>query len=275
MLKIFIKLLIPFKMIFEEVKLSFQPIQPWSEILVAYLSQMGYDSFCETDSGLNAYIESEQFSAEKLHKLISSIDTEVSFVHQKLKDENWNSKWESNFTPVVIDNRCAIRASFHEPIDVEHEIVITPKMSFGTGHHATTSGMVRAMMDLDFDNINVLDMGCGTSVLAILASKLGAKNIVAIDINEWAFENSLENLTVNGVENVQVLCGDAELINNQFDVILANINRNVLLNDMNIYSKALVQNGIILFSGFYRHDLDLMIETANSNNLDFCFISSD
>ena len=254
-------------MIFKQVNLKFKPVNPWSDILIAYLADSDYDSFEETENGLKAFVQTDRFSGEKLNQVLSDLGVEVKYEVQNLKQENWNAKWESNFKPVIIDDRCGIRASFHPPLDVKHEVVITPKMSFGTGHHSTTFGMMKTMMDLDFNNKKVLDMGCGTAVLAILASMLKAKEILAIDIDEWAYTNSLENIQINDVNNIKVLQGGSELIKESFAIILANINRNVLLCDMGVYSKALAKNGDILLSGFYTEDLTLITEKSNECGL--------
>ena len=250
-----------------EVNLSFNTPSQWNDIFIAFLSDLGYDSFHETDDGLRAYIKSDNFSVEQIDDILKNIQTDVSYSYKLLENINWNAKWESDFKPVIIDKSCGIRASFHDPLEVEYEIVITPKMSFGTGHHATTSGMMRAMMNINFSKKNVLDMGCGTSVLAILASKLGANHVTAIDIDEWAFTNSKENLLLNHIKNVDVKQGASNLISGPYDVILANINRNVLIEDMFVYAKALSEDGILLLSGFYTHDLDIINQKANENML--------
>lgn len=256
-------------MIFKQINLKFYPVSPWSDILIAYLAELDYNSFEETDDGLKAFVETDKFFEEKLKQVLSDLDVKVEYEVHILKQENWNAKWESNFKPVIIDDRCGIRASFHPPLEVKHEIVITPKMSFGTGHHSTTSGMMKTMMDLDFSNKKVLDMGCGTAVLAILASKLKAKQILAIDIDEWAYTNSIENVEINQADNIEVLQGGSEHIKDNFDIVLANINRNVLLSDMDVYSNSLVKNGDILLSGFYTEDLALISEKSNDCGLTF------
>ena len=256
-------------MAFKQITLKFEPLSPWSDILVAFLSDQNYDSFEETEYGLKAFIDRNHFSEAKLQKVLSDIDVLVHYEVEDLKQENWNAKWESSFKAVLIDKRCGIRASFHSPLDVEHEIVITPKMSFGTGHHSTTFGMMKTMMDLDFSEKKVLDMGCGTAVLAILASKLKSNKVTAIDIDQWAYDNSIENIQINQVNNISVLLGGSELITEKFDIILANINRNILLNDIHVYSDAMEMNGDILLSGFYTEDLPLITKKANQCGLSF------
>jgi ribosomal protein L11 methyltransferase len=186
-----------------------------------------------------------------------------------LKDENWNRKWEENFQPITIGD-IHVRASFHAPQPAKREIIIEPKMSFGTGHHATTSLMIQEMLKTDCTGRNVLDMGCGTSILAILASMLGAKEVTAVDVDDWAVENSKENLNRNEIKNVTVLKGDAEIIGERpFDVVLANINRNVLLNDMWVYSRSLNRGGRLLLSGFYEEDVKQIKKAAEENGLTF------
>ena len=254
-------------MVYTEVTFEFSSLEPWREILVAYIAEIDFESFEDTDSGVKAYIPSLSFDEAKLKQVCDDLGLEVKFTFKDIEDENWNEKWETNFQTVVIDNRCGIRASFHQPLDVEHEVIITPKMSFGTGHHATTFGMMANMLSIDFKGKRVLDMGCGTAVLAILAEKLGAKDVLAIDIEEWAFNNSKENTEVNGSKNIRIDLGGAEKINGQFEVILANINRNVLLTDIKLYAQHLNSGGSILLSGFYDQDLTLIKEEAFKNNL--------
>lgn len=247
---------------YKEVIFEINPIEPWRDILLAHLGELPYDSFVEEENGLKAYILSEEFDKAVLDKLCDRLDAQFSFLIKDLKQQNWNTVWESEFEPVRVGDTCGIRADFHEPLAVQHEIIITPKMSFGTGHHATTFGMMQQMLQMDFTNKRILDMGCGTAVLAILAEKLGATDIQGIDIDEWAYNNALENLHMNGCENIQLVIGGAEKIESVFDGILANINRNILLNDMPQYAAALKASGFILFSGFYTEDLALIKETA-------------
>lgn len=254
---------------YTKVIFAFQPLEPWSEILIAYLSELNFESFEETSEGIIGYILENDFDKAHIQQICEKLDCPISFTNETVKQENWNSKWESSFEPIIIDDFCGIRADFHDSIEVENEIIITPKMSFGTGHHSTTEGMIRAMRYIDFEGKKVLDMGCGTAVLAILAEKLGANSIQAIDIEEWAFKNAIENTQKNDCEQIDVFFGGSEKIEGNFEVILANINRNILLSDMSIYSTHLKRNGLILFSGFYQSDLDLIKEQASKNNLDY------
>jgi ribosomal protein L11 methyltransferase len=244
------------------------------EILIAYLAEAGFDMFEETEVGLKAFVGEENFDERMFEDEVVSKFENISYSVSQIPQQNWNEVWEKNFEPMQIGD-VYIRAPFHESrAGVKHELIIEPKMSFGTGHHATTSLMIMEMQKTDFNGKTVLDMGCGTSLLAILASRLGAKNIVAIDIDDWAVENSRENCVRNNVSNVEVLKGDAASIKGKvFDVILANINRNVLLADMKAYAGAMPAGGEILFSGFYETDMEAIREGAESNGL--VFRSSD
>ena len=179
---------------YKEVIFSFQPLQPWSEILVAYLSELDFESFEDINQGVRAYIKEDDFNFSEIESICSQFDCKIDINHKVIKHENWNAKWESDFQPITIGSKCGIRADIHEPLEVEYEIIITPKMSFGTGHHATTYGMIELMLALNFFDKIVLDMGCGTAVLAILADQLGAKKVVAIDIEECAYNNALERI---------------------------------------------------------------------------------
>jgi ribosomal protein L11 methyltransferase len=241
------------------------------EILMQELANIGYESFVDTDNGLLAYINSRNFDAKELDNLTTLADMRIGNVHFKwdlIKDQNWNQEWENNFSPVLIDNKCFVRATFHKPnTKVQYEIVIEPKMSFGTGHHETTSLMIEQMLDLPFKNKKVLDMGCGTAILSILAAKLEASSVLAIDIDEWAYRNALENITLNDISRIKVLQGDKSNIpETEFDIILANINRNILLEDMDSYSKHLITNGTLLLSGIYNSDVTMITESAKTQN---------
>ena len=241
-----------------ELICEFKQDELLSEILVAELSVLGFESFTETGEGINAYIPSHLFAEEPLYQLhiIKSRPAEVSFSFNTIKDKNWNEIWESNYSPVIFKGKCAVIAPFHKKIDsVDMNIIIEPKMSFGTAHHETTA----LMIDLIFANLpinkKVLDMGCGTGILAILASKLGAKSVEAIDNDEWAFKNALENVSKNNLNNVNVYLGDAGLLTGKlFDTIIANINKNILMRDIPDYSAALTYRGKLLLSGFYEND---------------------
>ena len=243
-----------------------------SDILIALLSDFGFEGFIEEDNTLTAFIGREITTETDMNDFFATLpffdvlDINIGIQEQK----NWNEECEKNFfTPIKIGNRCLIRSSFHDAGEkVEYEILVDPKMSFGTGHHATTYLMVEALLDMDMKEKNVLDMGCGTGILAILAAKKACQSITAIDIDEWAYKNTLENITINKVDGIEVLLGGAELLSNQqFDVIIANINRNILLEDMHAYAQVLKPKGIILFSGFYSEDLPLITSEAAKYNM--------
>ena len=254
-------------------KITAENTQEIIDILVAELNEIGFESYDEIDKGLNAYIVENLFNIEKVKQLqVNDIpDTNIEYSFKVIKTQNWNAVWEKNFDPILIEDKCLIRAPFHkETPKVKFEIIIEPKMSFGTGHHETTYLMLKTMLDLDFKDKNVLDMGCGTGVLAILASLKGAHKITAIDIDEWAYNNTLENIEKNNCSNISVFQGDANLLKEQkFDIIIANINRNILLNDIKQYSKVLKSGGTLLLSGLYDKDLPMIKEETSNNNIDY------
>jgi len=230
--------------------------------------------FEETTEGLKAFVAEGNYDETKLEEEVISKFADISYSVSQIEQQNWNEVWEKNFEPMQIGD-VFIRAPFHESRPgVKYELIIEPKMSFGTGHHATTSLMILEILKTDFKDKTVLDMGCGTSLLAILASKLGAKNLLAIDIDEWAVENSIENCGRNNVSNIEVIKGDATGIKGrQFDIVLANINRNVLLEDMKAYASSLRPGGEILFSGFYETDIEVIQKEAEKNG--FSLLNSD
>jgi ribosomal protein L11 methyltransferase len=240
------------------VHLHFSPLVPFRDIIIAVLDQEGYDSFEETPTGLKAYILAKDFDPSALENLAIWQQQELTWQYhtEKLDTLNWNEEWERNYQPVFIEDRLHIRAPFHPAMPgYQHEIVIEPKMSFGTGHHQTTRLMATLMFSLSWPNQTVLDMGTGTGVLAILAEKLGAKNILAIDNFEWAAENTKENAQRNNCTKVEARLGDADsLQGHNFNVVLANINRNVLLKDMPVYGQTLEKGGSLLLSGFFESD---------------------
>ena len=245
------------------------------EIVVALISDLGYDSFEDTETGVNAYIKKDDFIHAGLDLALSNIDKDIIRTHVSIKlieGKNWNEVWESSFEPVFLNENCVVRASFHK-IDPKPEIdiLVDPKMAFGTGHHQTTYLAAQELFEQKLRNKTVLDMGSGTGILSILASKLGAKNIVAIDNDEDAFKSAKENIKKNKTTNIKALLGDAKLLAKQedFDLIIANINRNILLRDMPYYENVLNKKGVIMFSGFYKVDLPLIMEKAQELGLKF------
>lgn len=247
-----------------------QPLQPATDILMAELSELGFESFVEQEDGFAAYIQKQDWNEKILEDvyLLKQPDFNIKYRMEEIAPENWNQAWESNFNPINIDNQVYIRAPFHEKNSFPIDLLIEPKMSFGTGHHETTHLMVQHLLQIDLNHKEVLDMGCGTAVLAILAEKLGAVKVDAIDIDFWSYENSLENLERNHCQKISVYQGDATLLQQQqYDVIIANINRNILLQDMENYVKVLKNNGLLLLSGFYTEDIPYIEEKAKALHL--------
>ncbi len=260
-----------------EVDFKIQPKQPATDILITSLCDIGFDSFVETEHGTCAYIPENLFSEEQLRKndLFNNPEFKISYTCRNIASQNWNSEWEKNFDPVQINDQCLIRAPLHESVQgIRYEIIIEPKMSFGTGHHETTSLMADKMLSTCIDNIknkDVLDMGCGTGVLAILASKIGAKSVTAIDNDQWAYTNTCENIQVNNCPEIQTFLGDAEMLKaRSFDIILANINKNILLQDLPAYYQSLKTGGNILMSGFFTTDTPELKKRAESLGFKFC-----
>lgn len=256
-----------------EVNFTIEPFEEYiSDVLAAQLGEIGFDSFVSTLEGLNAYIIKSAFEEQKLKELLEEFPFEAIINYKVIQVEikNWNEEWEKNFfQPIVIGNECVIHSSFHKDVPkAQYDIVIDPKMAFGTGHHETTSLMISEILQMNLKDKTVLDMGCGTAVLAILASMRGATNILAIDIDKWCTDNSTENIEINNISNITVQLGDADLLKGlKFDVILANINRNILLNDMESYSSCLDAGNELFMSGFYKEDIPLIEAEATRNNL--------
>ena len=245
-------------------------IQTAIDILVAELGQVGFESFTENPDGVDAYIQKADWNASLLDdiQILESEEVTFSYDVKEIEQVNWNEEWEKNFEPIVIADQVSIRAPFHENPGLKYDIVIEPKMSFGTGHHETTHLMIQHLMELDLQGKKVLDMGCGTGILAIFAEMKGATALDAIDIDDWCYENSLENVERNNCQHISVFEGDASLLKpDAYDVIIANINRNILLKDMSVYEDSLKENGILLLSGFYTEDIEKINESAESNGL--------
>lgn len=254
-----------------EVSIEINP--DFTEILTAELAEIGFESFVETDEGLNAYIPAEDFSEELLNEIIAKYQntTAIACSWQTLERKNWNEEWEKSYEPIEVEDKIRVRASFHEP-DTRfiHDLLITPKMSFGTGHHETTWLVMKEQLDLNHEGIDIMDVGCGTGILAILGRKLGAKAILAFDIDEWAVENTYENFSLNSVtaatEIIQGTIHDVST-DRQFGGILANINRNILLNEIPRYVQYLLPGGWLVVSGFYTADQADIENCAKENGL--------
>ena len=257
---------------------SFQlaPYEPWNEIITAYLADVGFESFVDVDPILKAYIPSENLIPEEIDSIILKLATEKDLIECKysyveIKQQNWNALWESQFEPVYVNNQLLIKAPFHTDLNFNGLIVeIEPKMSFGTGHHQTTFLMCQEMMAMNLKGTSILDMGAGTGVLSILAEKLGADYIEAVEIESWSAENCAENATRNECSRIVSLFGDFDVVTNrEFDVILANINKNVLKSHLVFYASKLKENGQLLLSGFFTTDNEELIDLAEKEGLNF------
>ncbi|KAA3650323.1 MAG: 50S ribosomal protein L11 methyltransferase [Bacteroidetes bacterium] len=262
-----------------ECKFRLNPFEPYNEIIVAQLSELGFESFAETNDEVLAYIQLAEFN-ESIKNACSEMafqGVEIAFEMKEIPKENWNQKWENSFEPVLIDDFCIIRAPFHQAkSDFKHEIIIEPKMSFGTGHHATTQLMVKLMSSIKIEGSKVIDMGSGTGVLAILAAKMKASQVDAIDIEEWAFENIQENIERNDTLMVKPYLGGAEVLNQMnktYDVFLANINKNILLRDIPLYDLKINKGGSLLLSGFFVFDAEELVLFMEKMN--YKLLSSD
>ncbi|MDG3583772.1 50S ribosomal protein L11 methyltransferase [Galbibacter pacificus] len=258
--------------IYLEYTFSVNPAEPGNEILIAELGYAGFESFVENEEGVVAYIQKNEWTPDVLEtvEIIKNESFKVNFTYKEIAQQNWNAEWEKNFHPIEVDGLCTVRAPFHEKPSTKYDIIIEPKMSFGTGHHETTHMMIQFLLKNNLQGKKVLDMGCGTGVLAILAEKEGATNIDAIDIDRWCFENAVENITRNNCEHIKVYEGDASLLNNKnYDVIIANINRNILLEDIPIYISCLNNDGILLLSGFYKDDIPKIKDRCEQFSLKF------
>ena len=247
-----------------------------SDIIISELCDIDFESFDTQSEYIKAYITEDKFNMSKIenNEIINNLKKEynIRFSIQKIENKDWNAEWEANFQPIVIKDIVCIRGSFHPKNEnCKYDVVINPKMSFGTGHHSTTALMLEHISETISEGNNVLDMGCGTSLLGIFASMIGAKEVIGIDIDEWAYNNSLENLELNNISNLKVLLGDADRLKelDKFNVVLANINRNILLNDMHYYIDHLEAGGNLIMSGFYTQDLKLIRDEAERLGLKY------
>jgi ribosomal protein L11 methyltransferase len=249
------------------IQITFSDLQPeQQDVLIAHLAEAGYEGFEENESELKAFIPEKDYDKELLQEIVFKY--QLLFTQQLIPEQNWNAVWESNFRTVIIDDFAGIRANFHETIKgVEHEIIITPKMSFGTGHHATTMMMMRQMKKIDFAGKTVFDFGTGTGILAILAEKLGAQKIIAADNDEWSIANAEENIKRNNCKHIQLVKADSIIDDSKYDIILANINKNVLVDNLPALSAQLWPNGILLLSGLLAEDETDMLAVAGKFSL--------
>ena len=258
---------------YKKITIVISPFQEWlRDIITSQLANIGFDSFVDTKTGVDAYIPAVQYDKGELNAVLDEFSEDFSFdvKSELIEDRNWNEEWEKNYyKPLVVANKCVIRAPFHKEFPhMEYEIVIEPNMAFGTGNHETTTMMLEYILKQDLSNKTVLDMGCGTGILGILCSMKGAKHITAIDIDQWSFDGTLGNTKLNKVFNIDVKLGDANLLGDEkYDLILANIQRNVLLNDLPAYNNVLNNGGMLIMSGFYSEDIPVIKEKAESLKL--------
>jgi ribosomal protein L11 methyltransferase (prmA) len=255
-----------------EYDFTVSPTEMGAEILMAELAEVGFDSFEDTPTGIKAYIPKDSWNEHILQDiyLLSNPEFTISYQITEIEQVNWNEEWEKNFSPIVVEDLCTVRANFHPVPNTRYDIVITPKMSFGTGHHETTYMMLQQLLPLSLEGTKVLDMGCGTGILAIMAALRGARDITAIDIDPWCVENATENVQQNDCSFITIKEGDVSLIaGEQYNLILANINRNILLSDIPAYTQALLPQGLLLVSGFYEEDLPAIKEKCQEVGLTY------
>jgi ribosomal protein L11 methyltransferase len=241
-----------------------------AEFLISYLSELGFEAFHEDDNEFRAYVEKSIFDEQQFKEVLAKVPVDAdltNYLIENQEDKNWNEEWESNFHPVYIGDMITVRAPFHHiEVSTPYEIIIQPKMSFGTGHHETTAGMMEMMCEQDFKGKSVIDMGCGTAILSVLAEKLGAHIVIAIDNDPVCTENSAEIISLNHCKYINVNEGDAETLKTiTADILLANINRNILLNDIHRYRQVLFSGGLLMLSGFYTHDFAIIDEECRKN----------
>ena len=255
-------------MIYKAYFFAFDPYSTENaEVLTALLDKFGFEGIHETEETLVGYIPAEYmpvYAIDEISSALSKFNCDLNYTIEDIAEQNWNELWESNFEPVIIDTRCVVRAPFHKQFpDILYQITIEPKMSFGTGHHYTTRMMMEKIIETNIKGKHVLDMGCGTAVLSILASFCGAATVTALDNDKWAYENSLENIRKNNCNNIEVILGGKESIpESKFDLILANINRNILIDQMGIYSLSVEKNGMLIISGILLEDIEILKHKA-------------
>ena len=256
-----------------EVRFSFSSDEEYvKDLLSSELGDLGFESFSSDDEGLVGYVQAPLFDESALKNALAdfAFDPNVRYEAKDAEDKDWNEEWEKNyFQPIVIGDECVVHGSFHKNVpSAKYDIVINPKMAFGTGYHATTTLMMRALLRLDVTGKRLLDMGCGTAILAILAAKKGAKEVVGIDIDEWAYENAKENIVMNGTPDIELRLGGAEALKTEtFDVVLANINRNILLQDIRHYVERMRSGSLLFLSGFYESDIPVIEAEAAKHGL--------
>jgi ribosomal protein L11 methyltransferase len=251
---------------------TIEPKELGSEILIAELGEKAFESFTETEKGISAFVKKDLWDDTILDDIfiLQSDEFKIEYTIEEIDQVNWNEEWEKNFEPIDVDGKCHVRAPFHPETDAEFDIVIEPKMSFGTGHHETTHMMIQHLLETDVEGMKTLDMGCGTAILAILAEMKGAQPIDAIDIDNWCYLNSIENAERNNCKHITVYEGDAALLEGKkYDLIIANINRNILLNDMQCYTDSLNPDGILLLSGFYEEDIEAIDKSCTERGLTY------
>jgi ribosomal protein L11 methyltransferase len=251
---------------------TIEPKELGSEILIAELGEKAFETFTETETGISAYVKKDLWDENILDGIyiLESEEFKIEYTVEEIDQVNWNEEWEKNFEAIDVDGKCHVRAPFHPKTNAEYDIVIEPKMSFGTGHHETTHMMIQHLLEMNVEGLKTLDMGCGTAILAILAEMKGAQPIDAIDIDNWCYLNSIENAERNNCKHISVYEGDAALLaGKKYDLIIANINRNILLNDMQSYVDCLNKGGIILFSGFYEEDIPFIDASCTEKGLTY------
>ena len=259
-----------------EVRFDVEPCDATStDVLAAMLCDVEFESFVPDVSGLTAYVKREHYNEAAIADIVTSfpLQAQINWRAEVIEGQDWNSEWEKNyFQPIVVGDKCVIHSSYHSYIPkVEYDIVIDPKMAFGTGHHATTSLIIRQLLEMSLDGLSVMDMGTGTGILAILSAMRGAGNVSAIEIDEFAYVNAVDNVKINGEPQINVMLGDASLLANEepVDVFIANINRNIITADIAEYAKTLKPGGIMLLSGFYEEDVDVIMSQARLHSLDY------